>query len=209
MRVLGLLNSSARVKRIVDLAGALAALAIFAPVMLATAAYIRIAMGGPVLFRQERTGKGGAIFTLFKFRTMREGQLPDALRLTPAGALLRSLSLDELPQLWNVLRGEMSLVGPRPLLPQYLPHYTAFQRRRFDVKPGITGWSQVHGRNTLKWEEKFRLDVSYVEKASLTLDLAILLKTVFTVLGRTGINQPGMATVSLFAPSTCEGRDSL
>jgi lipopolysaccharide/colanic/teichoic acid biosynthesis glycosyltransferase len=204
MKTFAAINASARLKRVLDIAGALTGLVLAAPVMLAAAVYIRLTMGGGVLFRQERTGKDGATFTLFKFRTMRDGAgLSDAERLTPAGILLRSLSIDELPQFWNVLRGEMSLVGPRPLLPHYLSHYTAAQRRRLDVKPGITGWAQVRGRNELVWEEKFRLDGWYVDHASNLLDLKILLQTVLAVITRHGISQAGSATVPMFVP--CEG----
>jgi lipopolysaccharide/colanic/teichoic acid biosynthesis glycosyltransferase len=204
MKTLAALNGSARLKRAIDIAGALAGLLLSAPAMLAAAVYIRLTMGGPVLFRQQRSGKDGGVFTLLKFRTMRDGaHLADAERLTPAGILLRSLSIDELPQFWNVLRGDMSLVGPRPLLPHYTPHYTAAQRRRLDVKPGITGWAQVHGRNALGWDEKFRLDAWYVEHAANLLDLEIMLQTAVTILTRHGINQAGSATVPMFVP--CEG----
>jgi lipopolysaccharide/colanic/teichoic acid biosynthesis glycosyltransferase len=204
MKTLAALNTSAGLKRTIDIAGALAGLLLSAPVMLAAAAYIRLSMGSSVLFRQQRAGKDGAIFTLFKFRTMREGaHLPDAERLTAAGMLLRSLSIDELPQFWNVLRGDMSLVGPRPLLPHYTPHYTAAQRRRLDVKPGITGWAQVHGRNALSWDEKFRLDTWYVDHATNSLDLMVMFQTAVTILTRHGINQPGSASASMFVP--CQG----
>jgi lipopolysaccharide/colanic/teichoic acid biosynthesis glycosyltransferase len=204
MRTLVAVNTSVRLKRAIDIAGALAGLVLSGPVMLAAALYIRLAMGGPVVFRQQRTGKDGSVFTLFKFRTMRDGaHLPDAERLTAAGIFLRSLSIDELPQFWNVLRGDMSLVGPRPLLPHYTPHYTAAQRRRLDVKPGITGWAQVHGRNALGWDEKFRLDAWYVDHAANSLDLKIMFQTAVTILTRHGISQAGCATVPMFVP--CEG----
>ena len=199
-------NSYGLAKRALDIAGALAGLVLFAPVMLGAAVYIFVDMGLPLLFRQKRTGIRGEIFTILKFRTMREGaNLPDAARLTPAGALLRSLSIDELPQLWNVLRGEMSLVGPRPLMPEYVPHYGERQRRRLDVKPGITGWAQVSGRNTLDWEEKFSLDVWYVDHASFRVDLVILLKTVGKVLRRDGISEMGQATATGFCPADFNG----
>ena len=189
-------------KRILDIAGALLGLILFAPVMLCAALYISLRMEGTILFRQQRTGKNGALFTILKFRTMRDAAgLSDAERLTPAGILLRALSIDELPQLWNVLRGEMSLVGPRPLLPEYLPHYTGQQRRRHDVKPGITGWAQVHGRNQLSWDEKFKLDVWYVDHASASLDLTILLMTIHKVLKRSGVSAAGQATVTRFDQS--------
>ena len=210
MKLLAGLNTSARLKRAFDVAGALAGLVLLSPLMLAAALCIRITMGGPVLFKQARTGRGGRIFTLYKLRTMRDGaHLPDADRLTALGDLFRSLSIDELPQFYNVLRGEMSLVGPRPLLPEYLPFYSAEQRRRLDVQPGITGWTQVGGRNSISWEEKFRLDVWYVDHATNSLDLAILFKTLGKVLLRDGINQPGLATVARFCPSALEGTKSL
>jgi lipopolysaccharide/colanic/teichoic acid biosynthesis glycosyltransferase len=203
MKPLAFLNGSTALKRAVDVAGALVGLVLSAPVMAAAAVYIRLSMGGPVVFRQSRSGKDGATFTLFKFRTMREGAQSDAERLTAAGRLLRSLSIDELPQFWNVLRGDMSLVGPRPLLPHYVPHYTPAQRRRLDIKPGITGWAQVHGRNALAWDEKFELDRWYVEHATNLLDLRILIRTVVTIVARRGISQAGSATMPMFAP--CEG----
>ena len=160
-------------------------------------------MGRPVLFRQLRTGRNGALFTLVKFRTMRtaapgEGIDQDAQRLTALGRFLRATSLDELPTFWNVLRGDLSLVGPRPLLPQYLDRYTERQARRLEVKPGVTGWCQVNGRNSLSWEEKFELDVWYVDHASLRLDLRILLLTVRQVLRREGVAAAGSATMPEF-----------
>ncbi|MBW3656191.1 MAG: sugar transferase [Gemmatimonadetes bacterium] len=161
-------------------------------------------MGSPVLFRQTRPGLHGRAFTMYKFRTMRhaydrEGRpLPDPARLTRVGRLLRSTSLDELPELFNVLRGDMSLVGPRPLLPEYLPLYSEEQARRHEVRPGITGWAQVNGRNAITWEQKFRLDVWYVDNHSLRLDALILLRTVAKVLAREGINQEGQATAETF-----------
>jgi lipopolysaccharide/colanic/teichoic acid biosynthesis glycosyltransferase/glycosyltransferase involved in cell wall biosynthesis len=193
-----------RLKQAVDLAGAAVGLLIAAPLIAAVAAAVRAAMGSPVLHRQKRTGLGEREFELLKFRTMIEQHgpdarlLPDEVRLTPLGRFLRRWSLDELPQLWNVLRGEMSLVGPRPLPPEYLPRYTAFQRRRHEVKPGITGWAQVNGRNALTWEQKFELDVWYVEHQSLWLDLRILWKTLVEVLRGEGINYPGFATMPRF-----------
>jgi lipopolysaccharide/colanic/teichoic acid biosynthesis glycosyltransferase len=161
-------------------------------------------MGKPILFRQERIGAKGKPFTILKFRTMtmkrdNDGHLlPDALRLTRFGRFLRGSSLDELPELLNVLKGDMSLVGPRPLLMQYLDRYTPEQARRHEVKPGITGWAQVHGRNALTWEEKFTLDVWYVDHCSLSLDLRILLLTLWKVLKREGISQEGSATMTEF-----------
>lgn len=180
------------------------ALIVTAPLGLAVAIAIRCSLGSPVLFRQVRPGLGGRPFTLMKFRTMRDTQdengvlLQDDQRLTPLGRLLRTLSIDELPQLWNVLRGEMSLVGPRPLLTQYLDRYTPKQARRHEVLPGITGWAQVNGRNAISWEQKFALDVWYVDHWSIPLDLTILLKSIAEVLRREGINPRGHATMPEF-----------
>lgn len=165
---------------------------------------VRWKLGSPVFFRQVRPGLHGRPFRMLKFRTMTDqrdshGQLlPDAQRLTSFGRFLRSTSLDELPELWNVLRGNMSLVGPRPLLMEYLPLYTPEQARRHEVRPGITGWAQVNGRNALSWNERFRLDVWYVDNQSLMLDLRILWRTFHKVLARDGINQAGEATMSKF-----------
>jgi sugar transferase EpsL len=161
---------------------------------------VRVTMGSPVLFRHTRTGLRGRLFTLFKFRTMRPGAPgeADATRLTAVGRLVRSLSLDELPQLWNVLRGDMSLVGPRPLLPEYLDRYTPEQARRHEVRPGITGWAQVNGRNALIWPEKFALDVWYVDHRSVGLDARIMLRTIGAVVGRAGVSAPGAATMPEF-----------
>jgi sugar transferase EpsL len=187
-------------QRMVDLVVAPAALPIALPVMGVLALLVRVSMGSPVLFRHRRTGLHGRVFTLYKFRTMRPGAQgePDAARLTPVGRSIRSLSLDELPQLWNVLRGDMSLVGPRPLLPQYLPRYTPGQARRHEVRPGITGWAQVNGRNALAWPDRFALDVWYVEHRTVALDVCILWRTVSAVLRREGVNAPGEATMSEF-----------
>ncbi|MGA3372921.1 MAG: sugar transferase [Terracidiphilus sp.] len=191
-------------KRAFDWALAAVAILVMLLPMAAIAACIRILMGSPVFFRDTRTGRGGRLFTLWKFKTMRDERevsgvlLSDHERLTPIGRLLRSTSLDELPQLWNVLRGEMSLVGPRPLLPQYLPLYSEKQMRRHDVQPGITGWAQVNGRNALTWEEKFELDVWYVDHWSFLLDLRILFMTVKCVVLRTGISHKGEATMPFF-----------
>jgi len=162
-----------------------------------------VMMGGPVLFRQQRPGRHGAPFTMIKFRTMRSqgvsaGPETDAARMTGLGAFLRATSLDELPSLWCVLRGDVSLVGPRPLLMRYLPRYTPRQARRHEVTPGLTGWAQVHGRNALSWEEKFELDVEYVDNQSPWMDLKILFLTARTVLGRHGISRPGHATMPEF-----------
>jgi len=185
-------------KRALDVAAAAVALALTAPILLLAALAVRLAMGRPVLFRQQRTGKDGRVFTLLKLRTMHVAPGADAARLTPLGRWLRDRSIDELPQLWNVLRGDMSLVGPRPLLPQYLPRYSAFQARRHAVPPGITGLAQVSGRNALGWEEKFALDVAYTERRSLRLDLWILWRTFAALLRRDGIAAAGSATMPEF-----------
>ena len=175
---------------------------LFAPLwlpLLAVAALgVRIAMGSPVLFRQERIGRGDRPFTILKLRTMRTGEGTDAERLTPFGRLLRKTSLDELPQFFNVLRGEMSLVGPRPLPSAYLPLYSAEQRRRHEVRPGITGWAQVNGRNAITWKHRFELDVWYVDHRSLWLDLRIVLMTIAAVVTHRGISAEGEATIKAF-----------
>ncbi len=191
-------------KRPFDAVAAAGALLLLAPLLLGTAALA--ALGGlrPVLFRQQRTGWQEHEFCIFKFRTMTDARdaaghlLPDAQRLTPLGRWLRRTSLDELPQLLNVLRGEMSLVGPRPLLPRYLPRYSAAQRQRHRLRPGLTGWAQVQGRNALSWEEKFTLDVWYVHHVSLRLDLRILARTVGRVWRGSGVSAEGAATMDEF-----------
>lgn len=194
-------------KRAADLLLASLAMAILSPVLLAVAVLVRILLGKPVLFRQQRPGLHGLPFTCLKFRTMKETRdlagnlLPDGDRLTRLGSFLRRASLDELPELWNVLRGDMSLVGPRPLLPEYLPRYTVFQQQRHEVKPGITGWAQVNGRNALTWEQKFELDVWYVGHKSLALDLKILWRTLLIVLRRQGIEHGSHATMPEFLGS--------
>ena len=193
------------VKSAVDRTAAIVGLALAAPVLIATAAAIRLTMGGPVLFVQERPGRGGKVLRVFKFRTMREASgpdgepLPDGDRLTPLGRFLRSSSIDELPQLLNVASGKLSLVGPRPLLLRYLPRYTPTQARRHEVLPGMTGWAQVKGRNAISWEEKFELDVWYVDHWSLGLDLKILGLTVLQVIRRQGISAGNHATMPEFA----------
>ena len=192
-------------KRAFDAVVAGLALLILSPLIAAVALAVRLKLGRPVIFSQVRPGHRGRPFRLFKFRTMVEhrGLAPlseDARRLTPFGKWLRSTSLDELPELWNVLKGEMSLVGPRPLLLHYLDHYTPFQMRRHEVRPGLTGWAQVNGRNAISWDEKFALDIWYVDNRSLLLDLRILLITVWRVLLRSGISAEGSATVPEFAP---------
>jgi sugar transferase EpsL len=191
-------------KRLLDLALTLPATLVLAPIMVVVALLVRYKFGSPVLFRQQRSGLHGQTFILFKFRTMTEARnmeghlLPDADRLPPFGRLLRRSSLDELPQLFNVLKGDMSLVGPRPLLMQYLARYTPEQRRRHKAKPGITGWAQINGRNALSWEQKFALDVWYVDHQSLWMDVKILVLTVWKILKRDGISQPGEATAQEF-----------
>jgi sugar transferase EpsL len=191
-------------KRGLDVVASALGLAVLSPVLLGTALAVRMRMGSPVLFRQTRPGLHGRPFTMYKFRTMRgerdaRGELlSDAERLTPLGRFLRASSLDELPELINVLRGDMSLVGPRPLLMEYLPLYTPEQARRHEVRPGITGWAQVNGRNAISWDEKFRLDVWYVEHAGIGLDLRILLRTVLGVLRRACISHGGEATMPRF-----------
>ena len=191
-------------KRALDLALLLVALPVIAPLLAVVAVWVRLKLGSPVLFRQQRPGLHGRPFTIFKFRTMtaardaRGSLLPDAQRLTPLGRFLRAASLDELPEFFNVLRGEMSVVGPRPLLIQYLDRYTPEQARRHEVLPGITGWAQVNGRNTLTWEEKFELDVWYVDHQSLQLDCKIILLTLFKIVKREGISHPGQATMQEF-----------
>ena len=190
-------------KRTFDVAVAVPALLLAVPVLLLVAIGVRLCMGPPVLFRHRRAGYRGRPFTLLKFRTMRPGLPgePDAARLTRLGALLRACSLDELPQLWNVLRGDMSLVGPRPLLMEYLERYTPAQARRHEVRPGITGIAQVRGRNAITWERRFALDVWYVDRASLRLDLYILWRTSLAVIRRSGVSAPGHATMPYFLGS--------
>lgn len=191
-------------KRFVDIFGSVTGLLILSPVFLALAILIRRRMGAPVLFRQIRPGKEARPFEMHKFRSMRDatdatGQLlSDTERLTPFGEKLRATSLDEIPGLWNVLKGEMSLVGPRPLLMEYLPLYTREQMRRHDVRPGITGWAQVNGRNAISWEEKFALDVWYVRNRTIWLDFKIIWLTARKVVVRDGISAEGEATMSKF-----------
>ncbi|MAK55077.1 MAG: sugar transferase [Pusillimonas sp.] len=191
-------------KRGFDIVAALILLLLLALPGAVLAVWVRLALGKPVLFSQVRPGLGGKPFTMYKFRTMTNARdakgelLPDALRLTGFGRFLRASSLDELPELWNVLKGDMSLVGPRPLLMEYLPLYSSFQARRHEVRPGITGWAQVNGRNALSWEERFELDVWYVDHHSLWLDLRILWLTVRKVIQREGITAKGEATMSKF-----------
>lgn len=202
-------------KRIFDVAASGLGLLLLSPLFGAVALLVRLRLGRPVLFRQRRPGLHGKPFMMYKFRTMTDdrdaegGLLPDGERLTPFGRFLRSTSLDELPELFNVLKGEMSLVGPRPLLMAYLDRYTPHQARRHEVRPGITGWAQINGRNALSWEEKFDLDVWYVDNGTFLLDLRILVRTVAKVLRREGISGEGQATMSEFpgtAGKGCEPR---
>jgi len=192
------------IKRLLDIALAFIALALLLPVIALLALLVRIRLGSPVLFRQTRPGRHGQPFEMVKFRTMLDAvdahgnPLPDDQRLTRLGNFLRSTSLDELPELWNVLKGDMSLVGPRPLLMEYLPLYSPEQARRHEVRPGVTGWAQVNGRNALSWDEKFKLDVWYVDNQSLWLDIKILFLTVKKVLVREGISADGEVTMSKF-----------
>jgi len=189
------------VKAALDRLLALVGLVALSPVLALIAAIIVLSLGRPAFFRQIRPGLRGRPFSLLKFRTMRESGGPDGDRLTPVGRFLRKWSLDELPELWNVLRGEMSLVGPRPLLVEYLPRYSPEQARRHEVRPGLTGWAQVNGRNTTTWEERFRLDVWYVDHRSLRLDLWVLWRTLVTVVRRDGIAADGHATMPEFLGS--------
>jgi len=192
-------------KRIMDSIFSVMVLIVMLPFLIGLGLVVRCKMGAPLLFRQTRLGLNGKPFQILKFRTMRDVRnadgtpLPDSERLTAFGRWLRATSLDELPELWNVLRGEMSLVGPRPLLMEYLPLYSPEQARRHDVRPGITGWAQVNGRNAISWEEKFKLDVWYVDHQSLWLDLKILFLTVKNVISRHGISAKGEATMPKFA----------
>jgi len=192
------------VKRIFDIIVSASALLIALPLMLALSLVVAVKLGSPVFYVQARPGLNGRLFNMFKFRTMTSAvdasgvPLPDEARLTRLGQLLRSTSLDELPELWNVLKGDMSLVGPRPLLPRYLDRYSRRQARRHEVRPGITGWAQVNGRNALSWDEKFELDVWYVDNRTFRLDLRILLMTVLQVVRRQGIASEGHATAAEF-----------
>lgn len=194
-----------KIKRIIDFIITLIILIILSPLLLFTAVIVRVNLGSPILFKQQRPGLNGNPFYVYKFRTMtnevdKEGEfLPDSLRMTSIGKLIRRLSLDELPQLFNVLKDDISLVGPRPLLMEYLPLYTTEQNRRHEVRPGITGWAQVNGRNSISWEERFELDVWYVDNQSFWLDIKILFLTVTKVLKSEGISQEGHATMEKFA----------
>ena len=192
-------------KRIIDFTLSVIGLLVFSPLLLVLFMLLAFANGGKVFFWQDRPGRNGKVFRLFKFKTMNDRTdaagklLPDKDRLTGIGRFIRSTSMDELPQLINVLKGDMTLVGPRPLLIKYLPLYSPEQARRHEVRPGITGWTQVNGRNNLSWEEKFKLDVWYVDNLSFLLDIKILFKTVLKVFKREGINQGGQATMEAFS----------
>lgn len=194
-------------KRLIDITASGAALAVLSPVLAVTAYKVKKNLGSPILFKQTRPGLDGKPFEMIKFRTMKDATdkdgnlLPDSERLTPFGQKLRSTSIDELPELWNVLKGDMSLVGPRPLLMEYLPLYNSEQARRHNVRPGVTGYAQVNGRNAISWEQKFALDTWYVNNQSLWLDFKILAKTVKQVLIKDGISAEGEATMSKFTGS--------
>ena len=193
-----------KIKRILDFIISLIALIVFSPIMIIVAILVYVKLGSPIIFKQDRPGKDGKVFKMYKFRTMLDSYnkfgepLPDEERLTKFGKILRSTSLDELPELINVIKGDMSLVGPRPLLVEYLELYSDEQKKRHNVRPGITGWAQVNGRNSISWNEKLNLDVEYVKNLSLILDIKILFLTVYKVFKRDGINQEGNATIEKF-----------
>mgnify|MGYP002819139617 CR=1 FL=1 len=189
------------VKRLLDLVVSVLAIAVLWPLMLLIAMLILVLMGRPVIFKQRRPGLNERAFCVYKFRSMRNGDGSDEQRLTRFGALLRATSLDELPEFWNVFRGDMSLVGPRPLLMDYLGHYSAEQSKRHRVRPGLTGWAQIKGRNDLSWDDKLKLDVWYVENCSLWLDVKILIATPFVVLRQQGVNKTDHATTDRFTES--------
>lgn len=192
------------IKRLIDILGSLIGLIILSPVFIITSILVYFKLGSPIFFVQERVGKDDKVFKMIKFRSMRDAKdkfgidLPDEERLTPFGKKIRSLSIDELPELINVLKGDMSLVGPRPLLVDYLELYSPEQRRRHEMRPGITGLAQVNGRNAISWVERFKMDVTYIDKYSLLLDIKILFMTVYTVLKRDGISQDGNVTMESF-----------
>ena len=195
------------IKRCIDVIFSGVALLVLAPVYLVLMVLVRVKLGKPVFFSQERPGRYGKIFRMYKFRSMTDARnekgelLPDEERLTDFGRMLRATSLDELPELWNIFNGDMSIVGPRPLLVRYLPRYNKRQRHRHDVRPGLTGWAQVNGRNAISWEQKFEYDIEYVKKESFLFDLRIILLTIVKVLSRSGINQEGNATMEEFMGS--------
>lgn len=192
------------IKRILDIISSLLAIIILSPLLAVTAVLVKTKLGSPVLFRQERPGKDEKIFTLMKFRTMTDERdengelLPDEVRLTKFGKSLRSTSIDELPELFNILKGDMSVIGPRPLLVEYIPRYNEHQHRRHEVRPGLSGWAQVNGRNTVSWEDKFDMDVHYVDNYSFAMDVKILFMTVLNVLKREGISSETSATMEVF-----------
>jgi len=194
-------------KRVFDFVCSLLALIVLSPVLLITAILVRIKLGTPVIFKQKRPGLNEKIFTLYKFRTMTDQKdeqgnlLPDEVRLTKFGKMLRSTSLDELPELWNILKGDMSVVGPRPLLVEYLPLYDDDQKRRHDVRPGLTGLAQVNGRNSITWEEKFEYDLRYISKVNFFIDIKIIVKTIINVFRRKGINNSDNISMPRFGSS--------
>ena len=198
------------IKRFFDIFSSLIAIIILSPVLIITAILVRTKLGSPVLFKQERPGKDEKIFTLMKFRTMTDEKdengelLPDEIRLTKFGQFLRSTSIDELPELFNILKGDMSVIGPRPLLVRYLPRYNEHQHRRHEVRPGLSGWAQVNGRNTVSWEDKFNMDVEYVDNYSLVMDIRILFMTVLNVLKHEGISSETSATMEEFMGNEVE-----
>ncbi|WP_308618102.1 sugar transferase [uncultured Eubacterium sp.] len=192
------------IKRILDIISSLLAIIILSPLLAVTAVLVKTKLGSPVLFKQERPGKNEKIFTLMKFRTMTDERdengelLPDEVRLTKFGKFLRSTSIDELPELFNILKGDMSVIGPRPLLVEYIPRYNEHQHRRHEVRPGLSGWAQVNGRNTVSWEDKFDMDVHYVDNYSFVMDVKILFMTVLNVLKKEGISSETSATMEVF-----------
>lgn len=192
------------IKRILDIISSLLAIIILSPLLAVTAVLVKTKLGSPVLFKQERPGKDEKIFTLMKFRTMTDERdengelLPDEARLTKFGKFLRSTSIDELPELFNILKGDMSVIGPRPLLVEYIPRYNEHQHRRHEVRPGLSGWAQVNGRNTVSWEDKFDMDVHYVDNYSFAMDVKILFMTVLNVLKKEGISSETSATMEVF-----------
>lgn len=191
-------------KRLLDIIISLVALIVLSPVLLITAILVRTKLGSPIIFKQKRPGKNNEIFNMYKFRSMTDQKdengnlLPDDIRLTKFGKVLRSTSLDELPELWNILKGEMSIVGPRPLLVQYLPLYNSEQIKRHNVRPGLTGWAQVNGRNAISWEEKFKLDIEYINQLSFFLDIKIIFLTIKKVFKKEGISSRGLTTIREF-----------
>jgi sugar transferase EpsL len=192
------------VKRLFDIISSAAGLIVISPLLVVLAVLVRLKLGSPILFRQQRPGLGGKAFVIYKFRTMTDQRdasgnlLPDSQRLPAFGRFLRSTSFDELPELFNVLKGDMSIVGPRPLMMKYLERYSPQQARRHEVKPGITGWAQINGRNAISWEDRFKLDVWYVDNWTLWLDMQIILKSIWMVVAREGITQQGRATMDEF-----------